>query len=155
MSFEARQINAILPNLRSTSRKQILKDMAAEMASHFNIRADIIYNRLAKKAAPSKCNASDGVMILDITLSAVDAPFKTLVRLQQGYDFAGMGGAPVDLILVVISPEHDKISHLQDLARWSRRMKDIQFCDTLRRAEDLEDMYLALAAHNRPHRLAA
>ncbi len=149
------QPDLILPSLRATGRKQILKDLAKEIARKIGTREQIVYNRLQGNAAPEQCTMSSGVMIIDMAMGAVSLPFTALARLSGPQDFTAPDGQPVDLVVTLISPDRDKIINLQNLASWSRRMRDEDLLAALRRAEDSEDMFLALAAQNRPQKQAA
>ncbi len=155
MQLKTDTVDLIVPNLRAIGSKQILKDLAQEMSAKLGLRAQIIYNHLQHQMQPGRCSISGGVMIVDALLSTIDKPFTALSRLSSAYDFQAADGQPVDLIVLVLSPEREKIAHLQTLAGWSRRMKDTPLCSILRRAEDADDMHLALASASKPLKAAA
>lgn len=138
----------ILPSLKLTDRKQILRTIAKETSKIIGIREKILYSRLAKIDSAQNANAEDGVLLLDLKVSALTQTFMVLVPLEGPVNFYAGNNYAIDMVCVLLSPEHEDIQHLQKLASWSRLLHDSNFCEKLRSANNEEDVHITVRSVN-------
>ena len=71
-------------------------------------------------------------------------------RLEEPIDFEALDGEPVDLIFLLLAPEHAGADHLKALARISRLLREPATIEKLKAAKDRAALYSVLtepAAH--------
>jgi PTS system nitrogen regulatory IIA component len=71
-------------------------------------------------------------------------------RLDEGIDFEALDEEPVDLIFLLLAPEHAGADHLKALARISRLLREPSSIEKLRASKDRAAIYSVLtesAAH--------
>lgn len=65
----------------------------------------------------------------------------------QALEFNAIDGRPVDLILLLVSPQDQTGPHIQALAKISRMLTDDAFRQTLKHATDAAAVYQLIADH--------
>ena len=71
-------------------------------------------------------------------------------RLDEAIDFEALDDEPVDLIFLLLAPEHAGADHLKALARISRLLREPSSIEKLRASKDRAAIYSVLtesAAH--------
>ncbi|GAB0114127.1 PTS sugar transporter subunit IIA [Acidisoma sp. C75] len=66
----------------------------------------------------------------------LSAPLAWMLRLARPLPFDAVDGAPVDLVVLLLSPEGDQARHLAALAALSRRLRQPGIADAIRAAPD-------------------
>ena len=136
----------IVPALKSSGKKSILKELAAYLAAQ---RADIDEQALVRVLVDRESLAStaigEGVAIPHGKLPTIKKIVTCMGRARKGVDFDSMDGEPTYLFFVLVAPENSTGTHLKALARISRIFKDQQFRGRLLEAEDAECMYDVIA----------
>jgi PTS system nitrogen regulatory IIA component len=66
-------------------------------------------------------------------------------RLETPIEFDAVDGEPVDLVFLLIGPEHASGDHLKALARISRNVRDPRVLERLRAAKDAAALYAILS----------
>ena len=143
----------ILPSVKLTAKKQVLQLIAEKTSKIIGIREKLLYTRLTKMQQTQNPNTDDGTLLLDLKASALTQSFMVLTILDNPISFNETHTHPVDLVCTLISPEHEEIQHLQELARWSRLLHDSKFCNMLRAANDEDDIRIIMESVN--HRMRA
>ena len=64
--------------------------------------------------------------------------------MQPAIDFDARDGEPVDLVFLLLAPEHAGADHLKALARLSRLLREPQILEMLRAANDRPTLYAIL-----------
>lgn len=144
----------ILPAVKVPHQKQVFQVMAEETAKVIGIREKLLRGRLAKAAEP--VHGRGGVSLIELKISSLTQPFMVLARAPLGVDAGAADGTPVDLFAVFLYPEHGGAVHLQTLARWSRLLREPEFCTRLRAAADADEIRVLMRAEmkNRAQRAA-
>ncbi len=148
-------LNRILPALKANNRKQAFLDIATTAASDNNLEPRRLYNRLMAWERHSPVSSlGDGAAMLHIEAEGLAQNYTLFARLPHMIDYNSTDGQPVDLIMLLLSPQAEGPYHLQTLARYSRLLRDSAFCQRLRSAES-EDAIRALFYGRDEARLAA
>ena len=72
-------------------------------------------------------------------------------RLEEAIPFEALDDEPVDLIFLLLAPEHASGDHLKALARISRLLRAPQMLEQLRSTADPQTLYAMLTAKVEPH----
>lgn len=142
----------VLPSVKTPHSKQVFQTIAEETAKVIGIREKLLLSRLTK-VDPSFVQG--GVCLFEMKISSLTQPFMMLARVPRGVDMGAVDGLSADLFAVFMSPEHGGAAHLQTLARWSRLLHDVAFCDRLRSAEDADQIRLLTRAETKARKQAA
>ncbi len=132
------EFEIIIPELKGTTRTQILKSLSRHASEALNVSASGLYDLLLKKEQASSSGIGGGVAIPHIQVQGPRKGMAIMATLNSQVDFDAVDGETVDLVCLVISPERDGPIHLRRLARISRLLR----CDDLHKklieAKDIE-----------------
>ncbi|MEM1307505.1 MAG: PTS sugar transporter subunit IIA, partial [Pseudomonadota bacterium] len=93
-----------------------------------------------------------GIAIPHIKLSDLDSIVCLFARLSTPIDFDAIDGEPVDLIFLLLAPEHASGDHLKALSRISRLMRVPSALEELRLAKSEKDIRRVLSEKtSQPH----
>jgi len=78
------------------------------------------------------------------TIAALDIPFVSIARLAAPVDWQAIDDTPVDLVVLVLSPENGPASSLDLIARFARRLRSADLRARLRSSTTSESFHAAL-----------
>lgn len=148
------RFDSILPDLKVTGRKQIFLHLSAHVEKLIGSPAENLSNALYDLEKEFSSGIGNGVAIPHTRLPRLTNPLVIFTRSTIPVDFKAADNIPVDLMCLVLSPNHDGASHLQLLAKVSRFFNDKYFCESLRHAQDIDDIKMILNDVNQ-RRIAA
>ena len=122
----------IVANLRATSKKQVLQELARRAADITNIDERKIFAVLMDRERLGTTGVGSGIAIPHGKLLELDRLYGIFARLEKPVDFQSIDERPVDLIFVLLAPEEAGADHLKALARVSRLLRDQNTCEKLR-----------------------
>lgn len=137
---------AVIPSLQASSKKQVLQDLARKAAQQTGIDAREIFDALQQRERLGSTGFGSGIAIPHVKLRNVDRTLCLFARLVTPVDFEAMDGEPVDLIFLLLSPEHASGDHLKTLARISRLVREPARIESLRTARDAAAIHAILTA---------
>lgn len=88
-----------------------------------------------------------GIAIPHGKSTGVDQLCMAVGRTAQPLDFKAIDGKPVELILLLASPQDQTGPHIQALAKISRMLTDDAFRNALKAAESAEQAYQLIVDH--------
>lgn len=135
---------AVVPNLRATSKKQALQELAKRAATRTGLPERRIFEVLIERERLGTTGVGNGVAIPHGKLPELQSLFALFARLESPVDFDAIDEQPVDLICVLLAPEGAGADHLKALARISRVLRDRSVCDKLRGTESADAIYAIL-----------
>jgi len=127
----------IFPAFEATSKKQALLDLSAAAAEATRLEARTIYDTLIQRERLGSTGLGRGIAVPHVKLSPISRIVCLFARLKQPIDFESQDGEPVDLIFLLLAPEHAGGDHLKALARISRLVREPSMLERLRTAKDL------------------
>lgn len=133
-------VDATLHALKGASVIQIYEGIARQAALGTGIREAYIHTRLLEQERRATSGIGGGVAIPHLRLKKLTRPYTLLARLARPADFNAIDRAPVDLVLLLLSPEAGVAAHLQRLSRFSRLMRDPALCANLRQMSNADGM---------------
>lgn len=126
----------IIPSLEVESKKSALRELAARAADLTSFDSHMIYHTLLQRERLSSTGLGRGIAIPHVKLKALPAIVTLFARLVKPIDFESQDGEPVDLIFLLLAPDHAGGDHLKALARISRLVREPATLDRLRAAPD-------------------
>jgi len=131
-------------DLKATSKKQALQDLARRAASVTNLHERAIFDVLMERERLGTTGVGNGIAIPHGKLPNLDRLYGLFARLENAIDFQAIDERPVDLIFVLLAPESAGADHLKALARISRLLRDQAVCDKLRGTDNAEALFAIL-----------
>lgn len=135
---------AVIPTLKAGSKKQALQEIAARAAALTGLGAQEIYETLLQRERLGSTGVGRGIAIPHGRLASLQRIFCVFARLENAIEFEAPDDEPVDLIFLLLAPEHAGADHLKALARISRLLREPQSLEKLRAAPDKAALYAVL-----------
>ena len=134
----------IIPDLKATSKKQALQEIASYAAEQLGIEDRFILDVLLERERLGSTGFGGGVAIPHGRLIQLDKLYLLFARLDKPIPFDAADGRPVDLMFLLLTPENAGGDHLTALAKISRLLRDERTCASLRGSENAETIYSAI-----------
>jgi len=144
-------LDAVVPSLKATSKKQALQELAKKSAALTGQPERAIFDVLLERERLGTTGVGNGIAIPHGKLAELGELHGLFARLDQAIDFDAIDERPVDLIFLLLAPEGAGADHLKALARISRLLRDPNVCEKVRGSDTAEAIYALLteAAANR------
>jgi PTS system nitrogen regulatory IIA component len=143
--------NAVVANLRVTSKKQALQELAKRAAELTGQPERAIFEVLIERERLGTTGVGNGIAIPHGKLADLDRLYGLFARIETPIDFDAIDEQPVDLICVLLAPETAGADHLKALARVSRLLRDRAVCDKLRGTDSAEAIRALLTESTASH----
>ena len=134
-----------IPVLPAFAKEAALKALAREAGARLDRPWLLIHERLRTREALGPTGFGGGVAIPHARLPGLSRCVALVARLPQSVDWQANDGEPVDILVLLLSPEDAGADHLKALARISRTLRDTATLPALRAAETGEAMQAILA----------
>jgi PTS system nitrogen regulatory IIA component len=138
--------DAIFPALKAKNKKQALHELAQKAAGLTGLEERSIYDTLLQREGLGSTGVGRGIAIPHGRLPALRKIVSVFARLQEPIAFDSLDGEPVDLIFLLLAPEHAGADHLKALARISRLLREPSSIERLRASQDRAAIYSVLTA---------
>jgi PTS system nitrogen regulatory IIA component len=149
--FQMLRPEGVIANLKVTSKKQALQELAARAAKLTGLRERQIFEVLLERERLGSTGVGHGVAIPHGKLAEVDRLHGLFARLVEPIDFEAVDDLPVDLIFVLLAPETAGADHLKALARVSRLLRDKSMCEKLRGTSNPDALYALFTESTTTH----
>lgn len=130
----------IIPSLDAKTKKQALQALAARAAEVTGLEAREIFEQLVQRERLGSTGLGHGIAIPHVRCRALDSIVCLFARLAEPIAFDSPDDEPVDLVFLLLAPEHAGGDHLRALARVSRLMRDPLTLDRLRAAKGAPEL---------------
>jgi PTS system nitrogen regulatory IIA component len=144
-------LEGIVANLRATSKKQALQDLARRAADVTGEPERAIFEVLIERERLGTTGVGNGIAIPHGKLPGLDRLYGLFARLDTPIDFDAIDEQPVDLICLLLAPESAGADHLKALARVSRLLRDRSICEKLRGSDTAEAIFALLTQSTASH----
>ena len=135
---------AVIPLLKAKTKKQVLQELAEKAASLTGLDARDIFETLQQRERLGSTAVGRGIAIPHGRLPALKSIISVFARLGEPIDFEAADGESVDLIFLLLAPEHAGADHLKALAKISRLLREPQTIERLRASRDHAALFSAL-----------
>lgn len=137
-------LGAVIPALKSKTKKQVLEDLAAKAGKLEGIPSREIFEALLQRERLGSTGVGRGIAIPHCRLSSIPRLVCVFARLETPIPFDSPDGEPVDLVFLLLAPEDAGADHLKALARISRLMREPRTILQLRAAKDQATLHVVL-----------
>jgi nitrogen PTS system EIIA component len=135
---------AIYPSLKAKTKKQALQELAQRAAVLTGVDAREIFDTLLQREHLGSTGIGRGIAIPHGRVAALRNIVSVFARLEEPIDFDALDNEPVDLIFLLLAPEHAGADHLKALARISRLLREPSSIEKLRASKDRAALYSVL-----------
>ncbi|HEU0071241.1 MAG TPA: PTS IIA-like nitrogen regulatory protein PtsN [Alphaproteobacteria bacterium] len=142
---------SVIANLRVTSKKQALQELARFAANLTGEQERAIFDVLLERERLGTTGVGAGVAIPHGKLPGLKRLHGVFARLETPIDFESVDEQPVDLIFLLLAPESAGADHLKALARVSRLLRDREMCEKLRGSDTVDAIYALLSDTSTSH----
>lgn len=143
--------DGIIPSLRAGNKKEALQELSERAAEVTGLQAREIYDTLLHRERLGSTGLGRGIAIPHVKFRSLKGIVCLFARLEQPIDFEALDGDPVDLIFLLLAPEHASGDHLKALARISRLLREPNAIERLRATRDRAVLYAALTGSAASH----
>ena len=137
-------LEAVIPSLKAKTKKQALQELAQKAAALTGLDGRQIFDTLLQRERLGSTGVGRGIAIPHGRLSGLKNIVSVFARLDEPIDFEALDEEPVDLIFLLLAPEHAGGDHLKALARISRLLREGQAVEKLRASKDAAALYAVL-----------
>ena len=145
----------VLPHVKAQSKKQLLQELSQNLGSALAIDHRIIFETLLTREKLGSTGLGQGIAIPHGRLPSITKVHGLFAKLAAPIDFDSVDGEPVDLVFVLLSPDHAGADHLTALARISRLLRAPATLAKLRGATTAEGLYAILTEPPQPSAASA
>ena len=143
--------DAIIPSLSAEGKKHALQELSAFASDLTDIPSREIFDTLLQRERLGSTGLGRGIAIPHVKFRQLERIVCVFARLENSIDFEALDDEPVDLIFLLLAPEHASGDHLKALARISRLLREPEVSTQLRQANDLQDIFRVLTEPATPH----
>jgi PTS system nitrogen regulatory IIA component len=133
-----------------TCKKQALQELAAKAAELTGLEARDVFDTLLQRERLGSTGLGRGIAIPHVKFKSLKGLVCLFARLDEPIDFESHDKEKVDLIFLLLAPEHASGDHLKALARISRLVREPHTLERLRAASDLTSLKSVLLSAT-PH----
>lgn len=136
---------SIALDLNVVSKDALMVALATIAAETTGVAMTEILERVREREALGSTGFGQGAAIPHARIAGLKAVTAVAARLERGIDYGALDGEPVDVAVLLLSPEDAGADHLKALARISRALRDPASLARFRDATDLVSMRDAIA----------
>jgi PTS system nitrogen regulatory IIA component len=135
---------AVVPNLKASSKKQVLQELAHRASEITGLPARTIFDVLLQRERLGSTGVGKGVAIPHGKFAGLEELKGLFARMDKPVDFEATDDQPVDLIFVLLAPEDAGADHLKALSRIARLLREPGAAGRLRGCKDAAGLYSLL-----------
>ncbi|MGI9522742.1 MAG: PTS sugar transporter subunit IIA [Hyphomicrobiaceae bacterium] len=144
-------VNGIIPSLKAKTKKQALHELAGFAAELTGLQQREIFDTLLQRERLGSTGLGRGIAIPHVKFKALSEIVCIFARLAEPIDFESLDDEPVDLVFLLLAPEHASGDHLKALARISRLLREPDVSSQLRACKDRASILQVLTQPAQPH----
>jgi PTS system nitrogen regulatory IIA component len=135
---------SVIPALKVQGKKQLLQELSHAAAQLTAIDHRLIFETLSRREKLGSTGLGQGIAIPHGKLPSITRVYGLFAKLANPIDFDAVDEQPVDLVFLLLAPEHAGADHLKALARISRLLRNPAIVAKLRGTESPEGLYAIL-----------
>lgn len=135
---------AILPDLKSAAKEDVIREMVASLKASGAIRAadeDAVIAAILKREELGSTGIGNGVAVPHTKHGAVEKLSATVAISRTGVNFASLDGENVFILFLLVSPPDRPGDHLRGLENISRHLRSQDFCNFLKQSATTGDIW--------------
>ena len=140
--------SAIIPELKSTSKEEVIREMVSSLKSSGNIKDEdenAVVEAILKREELGSTGIGNGVAVPHTKHPSADQLVATVAISRTGVDFSSLDGESVFILFLLVSPPDLPGDHLRGLENISRHLRSQDFCNFLKQSSTTADIWELLA----------
>jgi PTS system nitrogen regulatory IIA component len=143
--------SGVIPNLRVTSKRQALQELARRAAALSGEDEHKIFESLREREQLGSTGIGNGTAVPHGRIPGFKRMLTLFARLEKPIEFDAIDSQPVDLIFLLLTPADAGADHLKALARIARSLRNRGMCAKLRGTESADAIYALLTDRAASH----
>ncbi|MCZ2203500.1 PTS IIA-like nitrogen regulatory protein PtsN [Bartonella sp. A05] len=139
---------AIIPELKANSKKQVLKILAEKAADLTGLDERVVFDTILQREKLGSTGVGSGIAIPHGKLPEIDKIIGIFARLEHPVYFETLDDEPIDLVFLLLAPEHAGVDHLKALSQIARVFRCSDVVQKLRNTRDAHALYALLIQHS-------
>lgn len=135
----------VVVGLRVADKAQLLGELARRAAAALSLDQTALLRALQAREQLGSTGLGRGFALPHARLPRLPQIFALLVRLARAIDYEAVDDKPVDLVVLLLTPDSAATQHLATLAALSRPFRDEAFVQQVRKAPDAAALHRVLA----------
>lgn len=135
----------VLLGLRVREKAVLLTTLAAQAAQATGLDQALVLGALRRREELGSTGMGYGIALPHASVPGLAKPFGILARLAAPIDFDAVDDQPVDIVVLLLTPQTERAADLQALSGIARRLRQAAVLSALRQAEDEVDVWEAWA----------
>ena len=136
--------NAILPNLKATSKEEVIREMVTHLKAAGALKAaeeEAVVAAILKREELESTGIGNGVAVPHTKHASVDKLSAMVAISRTGVDFSSLDGEDVFILFLLVSPPDRPGDHLRGLENISRHLRSQDFCNFLKQSLTTTDIW--------------
>ncbi len=131
----------VIAKLRASTKPSVIEQLAERAAAALKMESSSLASLLMARETLGSTGLGHGIALPHTLVKGLPSFFGVLARLERPIDFAAIDGLPVDIVVLLLSPENSGKAHIAALATLTRRLRDAPVVNAMRRARDTRQLY--------------
>ena len=127
--------------LKAGTKASVLQQLAQRAATALHVDAQVLVELLSAREGLGSTGLGHGIAVPHTIVKGLPTFFAILARLEKPIDFAAIDSLPVDIVVLLLSPENAAKGHLTALAAITRRLRDANVVNALHTARDAKQLH--------------
>jgi PTS system nitrogen regulatory IIA component len=136
--------DGVIASLKAKNKKQALQELAQKASQLTSQDARQIFETLLQRERLGSTGVGRGIAIPHGRIEGLTKVVSIFARLDEPIPFDALDEEPVELLFLLLAPEHAGADHLKALARISRLLRDPLTIENLKAARDRAALYAVL-----------
>jgi PTS system nitrogen regulatory IIA component len=138
--------NAVIARLHAPTRKLVIQTLAHALAKSQRLDPDMVFQAVMERERASGTGIGFGCALPHAQVDGLAAPVIAVARLEYPVNFAALDGVAADLVVMLLTPRHQGVTHLKALACLARYLRRAEVREKLRAAGGMEALLAAFEA---------
>jgi PTS system nitrogen regulatory IIA component len=131
----------VLSGVKAGSKKQLLQILSEKAAELTGIPERDVFETVLQRERLGSTGTGNGIAIPHGKLKNLKSIIGVFARLEKPVDFESFDDEPVDIVFLLLAPEHAGADHLKALSRIARILRDADMVTKLRGTPDAAALY--------------
>ena len=137
---------SVIANLKPSSKKQLLQELAEAGAERTGIESHTIFESLLEREKLGSTGVGNGVAIPHAKLPGMDRMVGVFAHLNKPVAFEAVDDQPVDIVFMLLAPEGSGADHLKTLSKVARLLRDQSTLASIRTSTDPDAIFSLLTS---------
>jgi len=136
----------VVVGLRVADKGQLLSELSRRAAAALSLPQTAVLQPLLAREQLGSTGLGRGFALPHARLPQLSRAYALLARLARPIDYEAVDEKPVDLVVLLLTPESAANQHLATLAALSRPFREEAFVAQVRKAADVAAVYKVLTS---------